>query len=126
MLARRLAQFNWGEYHYLTCALWANYSQRAYNMLRMHFSNALSERSGMFAAICTDCFCATMRKRCLSLERRVWASPNAVLGHDSRKAGFPLYPAVVISMPAMVPGISAITKEINFVLILLYYRLRNC
>ena len=71
-----------------TCSLWASYTQKAYSTLRVQFNNAFRavlglprycSASGMFALARTDCFHATMRKRCASLVRRVRVSSNTVL-----------------------------------------------
>ncbi|XP_063386904.1 uncharacterized protein LOC134672885 [Cydia fagiglandana] len=67
-----------------TCGLWADYTQRAYNALRVQYNNAFRavlglprycSASGMFAAY----FHATMRVRAAALVRRVRASANTVL-----------------------------------------------
>lgn len=71
-----------------TCSLWAKYTQKSYNALRVQFNNAFRvmlglprfcSASGMFAAERVDCFYATMRKRRASLVRRVRASSNTIL-----------------------------------------------
>ncbi|XP_063530727.1 uncharacterized protein LOC134741765 [Cydia strobilella] len=71
-----------------TCSLWANYTQKAYNALRVQYNNAFRavmglprycSASGMFAAAHTACFHTTMRLRAASLVQRVRASPNTVL-----------------------------------------------
>ena len=71
-----------------TCGLWADYTQKSYNALRVQFNNAFwavlglpryCSASGMFAAARADCFFATMRKRCAALASRVRASTNTVL-----------------------------------------------
>lgn len=72
-----------------TCSLWAKYSKRSYNALRILFNNAFRvivglprycSASGMFAEAGINCFHATMRGRAMSLVRRVRASPNIILG----------------------------------------------
>ncbi|XP_063381188.1 uncharacterized protein LOC134667694 [Cydia fagiglandana] len=71
-----------------TCGLWADYTQRAYNALRVQYNNAFRavlglprycSASGMFAGAHTACFHATMRVRAAALVRRVRASANTVL-----------------------------------------------
>jgi hypothetical protein len=73
---------------FYTCNLWARYTQKAYNALRIQYNNAFRvllrlprycSASGMFAEAGVDCFYATMRKRCASLVRRVRASGNSIL-----------------------------------------------
>ncbi|XP_063621719.1 uncharacterized protein LOC134793932 [Cydia splendana] len=97
MIARRFARCSWDVKVTLfrayctslyTCSLWANYTQKAYNTLRVQFNNAFRalmglprycSASGMFAEARTACFYASMRARGAALVRRVRASPNAVL-----------------------------------------------
>ncbi|XP_063366418.1 uncharacterized protein LOC134654883 [Cydia amplana] len=74
-----------------TCGLWADYTQRAYNALRVQYNlynNAFRavlglprycSASGMFAGAQTACFHATMRVRAAALVRCVRASANTVL-----------------------------------------------
>ncbi|XP_063379386.1 uncharacterized protein LOC134666161 [Cydia fagiglandana] len=71
-----------------TCGLWADYTQRAYNALRVQYNNAFRavlglprycSALGMFAGAHTACFHATMRVRAAALVRRVRASANTVL-----------------------------------------------
>lgn len=71
-----------------TSSLWANYTKRAYNDLRILYNNAFRvilglprycSASGMFAEFRVDCFHTTMRKRAASLVRRVRASSNIIL-----------------------------------------------
>ncbi|CAG9131273.1 unnamed protein product [Plutella xylostella] len=77
-----------------TCSLWANYTQKSIRALQVQYNNALRavlglprycSASGMFAWARTDCFHATVRKRCASLVRRVRASPNTVLAMIANK-----------------------------------------
>ncbi|KAL0820955.1 hypothetical protein ABMA28_005612 [Loxostege sticticalis] len=81
-----------------TCSLWVDYTQRAYNSLRVQFNNAFRavlglprfcSASGMFAEARTDCFHASVRKRCASMVRRVRASSNAVLAMISGRLDCP-------------------------------------
>lgn len=74
--------------NFYTCSLWAGYTQRSYNALRVQYNNAFRvlvvlprfcSASGMFADAHIDCFYATMRKRCASLVNRVRASSNSIL-----------------------------------------------
>ncbi|XP_053617732.1 uncharacterized protein LOC128679476 [Plodia interpunctella] len=71
-----------------TCSLWADYTKRSYNDLRVLYNNAFRvilglprfcSASGMFAEARTDCFHAAMRKRSASLVRRVRTSSNVIL-----------------------------------------------
>ncbi|XP_073952930.1 uncharacterized protein [Choristoneura fumiferana] len=73
---------------FYTSSLWANYTQKQYNALRIQYNNAFRmlmglprfcSASGMFAEARVDCFYAIMRKRCASLASRVRASANSVL-----------------------------------------------
>ncbi|XP_060810226.1 uncharacterized protein LOC132904315 [Amyelois transitella] len=73
---------------FYTCSLWARYTQKAYNALRVQYNNAFRvllglpcfcSASGMYAEARVDCFYATMRKRCASLVRRMRGSGNSVL-----------------------------------------------
>ncbi|XP_060810115.1 uncharacterized protein LOC132904214 [Amyelois transitella] len=73
---------------FYTCALWARYTQKSYNALRVQYNNAFRmlmglprfcSASGMFADARLDCFYAIMRKRCASLVRRVRESNNGIL-----------------------------------------------
>jgi exonuclease III len=73
---------------FYTCSLWANYTQKSYHALRVQYNNAFRvllglsrscSASGMFAEARVDCFYATMRKRCVSLVRRVRGSTNGIL-----------------------------------------------
>lgn len=107
MLARRFARCSDGVKITLfrayctsmyTCSLWANYSQKSYSTLRVQFNNAFRavlglprycSASGMFAWARTDCFHATMRKRCASLVRRVRASSNTVLSMIANRLDCP-------------------------------------
>ncbi|XP_047999399.1 uncharacterized protein LOC125240064 [Leguminivora glycinivorella] len=97
MLARRFARCSSGVKLTLfkayctslyTCNLWANYTQKAYNALRVQYNNAFRavmglprycSASGMFAEARTPCFHATMRVRAASMVQRVRSSSNAVL-----------------------------------------------
>lgn len=71
-----------------TCSLWANYTLKKYNDLRVLYNNAFRillglprycSASGMFADARINCFHTTMRKRCASLVRRIRGSPNTLL-----------------------------------------------
>lgn len=73
---------------FYTCALWANYTQRQYNALRVQYNDAFRVLMGlprycsasrMFAEARVACFYATMRTRAASLLSRVRASPNTIL-----------------------------------------------
>ncbi|XP_053614048.1 uncharacterized protein LOC128677324 [Plodia interpunctella] len=73
---------------FYTCSLWASYTQKAYNALRVQYNNAFRmllglprfcSASGMFADARVDCVYTTMRKRCASLVRRVRESNNSIL-----------------------------------------------
>ncbi|XP_026322730.1 uncharacterized protein LOC113232274 [Hyposmocoma kahamanoa] len=73
---------------FYSCAVWVNYKQKAYDVLRVQYNNAFRvllglprrcSASGMFAEARTDGFAAVMRKRCASLEARIRASPNTIL-----------------------------------------------
>ncbi|KAL0809192.1 hypothetical protein ABMA28_011417 [Loxostege sticticalis] len=70
------------------CSLWADYNKRTYSDIRILYNNAFRvivglprfcSASGMFAEARTACFQATMRKRCVSMVRRVRASSNVIL-----------------------------------------------
>lgn len=74
--------------NFYTCSLWAGYTQRTYNALRVQYNNAFRvlvglprfcSASGMFADAQIDCFYATMREMCASLVNRVRASSNSIL-----------------------------------------------
>ncbi|XP_060807436.1 uncharacterized protein LOC106137118 [Amyelois transitella] len=71
-----------------TCALWTSFSQRSYDALRVQYNNTFRalfrlprycSASGMFADAAIDDFYAIMRKKSLSLIRRVRGSGNRVL-----------------------------------------------
>ncbi|XP_073966330.1 uncharacterized protein [Choristoneura fumiferana] len=97
MLARRFARctkevkitlFRAYCQSFYTCSLCVDYTQKAYNDLRVQYNNAfrvlmgLGRRcsaSGMFAEAHVDGFAAVMRKRCASLRARLCASPNTIL-----------------------------------------------
>jgi exonuclease III len=97
MVARRFARCSpkvkktlFGAYctTFYTCSLWAHYSKKSYNALRVQYNNAFRvlrglprhcSASGMFAENRIDCFYTTMRKRCASLVNRVRASANSIL-----------------------------------------------
>ncbi|XP_023933975.1 uncharacterized protein LOC112042975 [Bicyclus anynana] len=97
MLARRFARCSYAVKitlfrayctSFYTCSLWAKYSQKSYNALRVQYNNAFRvlmglprfcSASGMFADARVDCFYATMRKRCGSLVRRVRGGTNSIL-----------------------------------------------
>ena len=73
---------------FYTGGLWADYTQRAYNALRVQYNNAFRvllglprfcSASGMFANAYVDCFYATMRKKCTSLLQRMRGSVNSIL-----------------------------------------------
>ncbi|XP_047543324.1 uncharacterized protein LOC125075658 [Vanessa atalanta] len=74
--------------NFYTCNLWAKYSQKSYNAIRVQYNNAFRvlmglprfcSASGMFAEAHMDCFYSTMRKRCGALVRRVRGSTNSIL-----------------------------------------------
>lgn len=97
MLARRFARCNrqvkltlFKAYcqTFYTCSLWVSFTQRAYNVLRVQYNNALRmllrmpkhcSASGMFAEAQTDDFFAVRRKRIASLLNRVRGSENSLL-----------------------------------------------
>jgi hypothetical protein len=107
MLARRFARCSVGVKITLfrayctslyACALWASFSQRSLNALRVQFNNAFRavlglprfcSASGMFTSARTDCFYATWRKRCASLVSRVRASPNTILAMIANRLDCP-------------------------------------
>ncbi|XP_026325754.1 uncharacterized protein LOC113234617 [Hyposmocoma kahamanoa] len=73
---------------FYTCSLWIHYTQKAYSALRVQYNNAFRmllglprhcSASGMFAETQTDGFHAIMRKRVVSLLRRVRGSSNGLL-----------------------------------------------
>ncbi|XP_061729162.1 uncharacterized protein LOC133534089 [Cydia pomonella] len=73
---------------FYTCSLWATFTQRAYNTLRVQYNNVLRmllklprycSASGMFAEARTDDFYAIRRKRIASLLTRVRGSSNSLL-----------------------------------------------
>ncbi|CAH2093831.1 unnamed protein product [Euphydryas editha] len=73
---------------FYTCSLWAKFSRKSYNTLRVQYNNSFRvllglprfcSASGMFATAKVDCFYATMRKRCGSLVRRLRGSTNSIL-----------------------------------------------
>ncbi|XP_026314329.1 uncharacterized protein LOC113226036 [Hyposmocoma kahamanoa] len=73
---------------FYSCGLWLDYTQGAYNELRVQYNNAFRvllglprrcSASGLFTEARTDGFAAVMRKRCASLEARLHASPNRIL-----------------------------------------------
>lgn len=81
-----------------TCALWTDYTLKAYSALRVQFNNAFRmllglprfcSASTMFAEAHVDCFYATMRKRAASLVRRVRGSPNSLLAAFAERLDCP-------------------------------------
>lgn len=73
---------------FYTCSLWTNYTQKAYNALRVQYNNAFRvllglsrycSASGMFAEERVDGFHAILRKRCASIRKRVRDGPNSIL-----------------------------------------------
>lgn len=73
---------------FYTCSLWANYTQRAYDALRVQYNNAFRvlmgrprycSASGMFAEAHVDGFHAIMRKRSASMLARVRGSTSTIL-----------------------------------------------
>ncbi|KAJ8716265.1 hypothetical protein PYW08_013550 [Mythimna loreyi] len=81
-----------------SCSLWADYSIKSYNAIRVQYNNAFRavmglprycSASGMFAEARTDCFHTTMRKRATSLVSRVRASSNTVLAMISARLDCP-------------------------------------
>lgn len=73
---------------FYTCSLWAKYTSKTFNALRVQYNNAFRvllglprycSASGMFAEARVNCFYATMRLRCASLVRRVRDSGNSIL-----------------------------------------------
>ncbi|XP_063625661.1 uncharacterized protein LOC134797369 [Cydia splendana] len=108
MLARRFARCNtqvkltlFRAYcqTFYTCGLWASFTQRAYNTLRVQYNNILRmllrlprhcSASGMFAEARTDDFYAIRRKRVASLLRRVRGSTNSMLRALDERLDCPL------------------------------------
>ncbi|XP_050561669.1 uncharacterized protein LOC126912652 [Spodoptera frugiperda] len=73
---------------FYTCSLWASFTQRAYNALRVQYNNAFRillglprfcSASTMFAEARTDDFFAIIRKRSASLLSRLRGSSNSLL-----------------------------------------------
>ncbi|XP_047989869.1 uncharacterized protein LOC125229132 [Leguminivora glycinivorella] len=73
---------------FYTCSLWASFTQRAYNALRIQYNNAFRilmglprycSASGMFADAHTDDFYAIMRKRAGSQWYRLQGGTNGLL-----------------------------------------------
>lgn len=73
---------------FYTCSLWINYTQRAYNALRVQYNNAFRmllqlprfcSASGMFAIANVDCFHTTMRKRATSIVCRLRGINSSIL-----------------------------------------------
>jgi hypothetical protein len=97
MIARRFARCNeqvkltlFKAYcqTFYTCSLWARFTQRAYNILRVQYNNILRlllklpkhcSASGMFAEARADDFFAIRRKRIASMLKRVRGSSNSML-----------------------------------------------
>lgn len=84
---------------FYTCSLWARFTQRAYNALRVQYNNILRmllrlprhcSASGMFAQASTDDFFAIRRKRIGSLLRRVRGSSNGLLRVLAERLNCPL------------------------------------
>lgn len=107
MIARRFARCSRGVKVTLfrayctslyTCSLWARYTKKCYSDLRVLYNNAFRivvglprfcSASGMFAEERTACFHTTMRRRSISLVRRVRASSNAVLAMIANRLDCP-------------------------------------
>ncbi|KAJ8727231.1 hypothetical protein PYW08_015628 [Mythimna loreyi] len=73
---------------FYTCSLWAKYTRRTYDALRVQYNNAFRvlmglprycSASGMYAEARVDGFHAVIRKRSASLLARVRGSPSAIL-----------------------------------------------
>lgn len=97
MLARRFARctnevkvtlFKAYCQSFYTCSLWATFTQRAYNALRVQYNNAFRilfglprfcSASAMFAQARTNDFYGIIRSRSASLLSRVRGSPNTIL-----------------------------------------------
>lgn len=84
---------------FYTSSLWVNYTQRAYNALRIQYNNAFRvmlglprfcSASGMFASEHTDDFYAIRRKRVASLLDRVRGSSNIILSTIAAKMDCPI------------------------------------
>ena len=84
---------------FYTSSLWVNYTQKAYNALRVQYNNAFRALLGlprfcsasrMFAQERTDDFFAIRRKRIASLLGRVRASSNSVLRVIAEKMDCPI------------------------------------
>lgn len=82
-----------------TSSLWVNYTQKAFNALRVQYNNAFRmmlglprfcSASGMFATERTDDFYAIRRKRVASLLSRVRGSGNSILKTISDKVDCPI------------------------------------
>jgi hypothetical protein len=108
MLARRFARCNEQvkltlfKAHcqtFYTCSLWASFTQRAYNTIRVQYNNVLRmllrlprhcSASRMFAEAQTDDFFAIRRKRVASLLKRVRGSSNGLLRALAERLDCPL------------------------------------
>ncbi|XP_061718277.1 uncharacterized protein LOC133525883 [Cydia pomonella] len=108
MLARRFARCNKDVkktlfkafcQSFYTCSLWASYTQRAYNALRIQYNNVFRmlmglprhcSASGMFAEAHTDDFFAIIRNRSASLMQRLCGSTNSILKTLAGKIDAPL------------------------------------
>lgn len=108
MLARRFARCNkqvkvtlFKAYcqTFYTCSLWARFTQRAYNILRVQYNNILRmllklpkhcSASGMFAEAQADDFFAIRRKRIASMLKRMRGSSNSMLRVLAERLDCPL------------------------------------
>lgn len=110
-----------------TCNLWINYTQRAFNALRVQYNNAFRmfmglprycSASGMFAAAHTDGFSTVVRRRVASLMRWVQGSSNTILRVISEKPDCPIL-RHWIRAHVQVPGVPAasfnLLKKLDFI-----------
>lgn len=97
MLARRFARctkevkitlFKAYCQSFYTCGLWVNYTQKAYNALRVQYNNGFRmllglprhcSASGMFAEACISDFYGIVRQKTASLMRRCRGGTNGIL-----------------------------------------------
>ncbi|XP_061705642.1 uncharacterized protein LOC133516642 [Cydia pomonella] len=104
-----------------TCNLWVNYTQRAFNALRVQYNNAFRvllglprycSASAMFAYAHTEGFGAVIRKRIASLMRRVRGSHNTILRVISEKTDCPIL-GHWVRTHAQVPGVPGGGRYLN-------------
>lgn len=104
-----------------TCNLWVNYTQRAFNALRVQYNNAFRvllglprycSASAMFAYARTEGFSAVIRHRVASLLRRVRGSHNTILSLISEKMDCPIL-GHWVRVHAHVPGVPEGGRYLN-------------